>query len=177
MTRLTLLSLIPLLLVFHAYASPAIQQVSLEANGPVRTTASWGYQDCGLPTDPIQLDSIEVFPDPPKPGQDLTVKVKGVVKDVIQEGAYADVTVKLGLVKLLQKRFDVCEEARNANASVRCPVQPGPYTVEQTVSLPKEIPKAKFMVNIRGFTTEEEDMICLDLKVDFLPRPHFPRIW
>lgn len=28
-----------------------------------------------------------------------------------QEGAYADVTVKLGLVKLLQKRFDVCEEA------------------------------------------------------------------
>jgi hypothetical protein len=28
-----------------------------------------------------------------------------------QEGAYADVTVKLGLIKLLQKRFDVCEEA------------------------------------------------------------------
>jgi len=28
-----------------------------------------------------------------------------------QDGAYADVTVKLGLVKLLQKRFDVCEEA------------------------------------------------------------------
>jgi hypothetical protein len=29
----------------------------------------------------------------------------------VQEGAYADVTVKLGLIKLLQKRFDVCEEA------------------------------------------------------------------
>ena len=28
-----------------------------------------------------------------------------------QEGAYADVVVKLGLVKLLTKRFDVCEEA------------------------------------------------------------------
>lgn len=28
-----------------------------------------------------------------------------------QEGAYADVTVKLGLIKLIQKRFDVCEEA------------------------------------------------------------------
>lgn len=28
-----------------------------------------------------------------------------------QEGAYADVTVKLGLIKLLQKTFDVCEEA------------------------------------------------------------------
>lgn len=30
---------------------------------------------------------------------------------LLQWGAYADVTVKLGLIKLLQKRFDVCEEA------------------------------------------------------------------
>lgn len=29
---------------------------------------------------------------------------------VLQEGAYADVVVKLGLIKLLTKRFDVCEE-------------------------------------------------------------------
>lgn len=28
-----------------------------------------------------------------------------------QEGAYADVTVKLGLIKLLHKQFDLCEEA------------------------------------------------------------------
>lgn len=28
-----------------------------------------------------------------------------------QEGAYADVTVKLGLIKLLQKEFDLCQEA------------------------------------------------------------------
>jgi hypothetical protein len=28
-----------------------------------------------------------------------------------QEGAWADVSVKLGLVKLLQKEFDLCEEA------------------------------------------------------------------
>ena len=29
----------------------------------------------------------------------------------LQEGAYADVIVKIGLVKLLQKEFDLCEEA------------------------------------------------------------------
>jgi hypothetical protein len=28
-----------------------------------------------------------------------------------QEGAYADVTVKIGLIKLLHKRFDLCQEA------------------------------------------------------------------
>lgn len=28
----------------------------------------------------------------------------------MQEGSYADVVVKLGLIKLLTKRFDICEE-------------------------------------------------------------------
>jgi len=31
----------------------------------------------------MQIDSLEVFPDPPKPGQDLTVKVKGTVTETI----------------------------------------------------------------------------------------------
>ncbi|KAF8622885.1 hypothetical protein AX15_006650 [Amanita polypyramis BW_CC] len=169
MARFAILSLIPLFLALCACATPTVPQFSLNPDGPVRTTSSWSYTDCGLPSDPVQVESIEVSPDPPKPGHNLTIKAKGVVTEVINEGAYADVTVKLGLVKLLHKQFDVCEEARKANVSVTCPVQPGPYTVEQTVMLPKEIPRAKFSVNVRAFTAEEEDMLCLDLKVDFFP--------
>jgi hypothetical protein len=30
---------------------------------------------------------------------------------LLQEGAYADVEVKLGLIKLLHKEFDLCQEA------------------------------------------------------------------
>ncbi|KAJ7786418.1 hypothetical protein B0H16DRAFT_1490400 [Mycena metata] len=114
--------------------------------------AGWEYTDCGSPSNPIQIDSIELLPDPPLPGQDLTVKVKALVTDTIEEGASANVV-------LLQKTFDVCEEARNVNASVSCP---------QTIALPKEIPKAKFVVLVRGFTVAEEDMLCLDLKIDFM---------
>lgn len=33
---------------------------------------------------------------------------------------------------------------------------------------------AKFTVAVRGYTVEEEDMMCLDLKVDFMKNP-FPR--
>ncbi|KAF8078541.1 ML domain-containing protein [Lyophyllum atratum] len=137
------------------------------------TTEKWDWKDCGGPSDPIQVESIEVYPDPPQPGKELTVKVKGKATELIEEGAYADVIVKLGLVKLLQKRFDVCDEARNANASVQCPVEPASYIVEQTVALPKEIPRAKFTVNIRGYTVDEDPMLCLDLHVDFMKNP-FP---
>jgi hypothetical protein len=73
------------------------------------------------------------------------------------------VTVKLGLVKLLHKQFDLCEEAcvilslnhaamfrnkifsRKAKLEVQCPVQPGAYNVSQTVALPKQIPKGVYV--------------------------------
>ncbi|CAA7266519.1 unnamed protein product [Cyclocybe aegerita] len=159
------------------------EQHPMKVDRPVHTMDGWSYEDCGLDTDPVQIQSIEVFPDPPKPGEDLTVRVKGTTSEPIVDGAYADVVVKLGMVKLLSKTFDVCDEARNANASLQCPVKPGEYTVEHTVALPKEIPKAKFTVDVMGFMNEgEEDedpepMLCLRLRVDFMKNPFPHKLW
>jgi len=135
----------------------------------VHTNTVWSFTDCGLPTDAIAIKSLKIDPDPPKPGQKLTIYASGTVKQIIDEGAYADVIVKLGLIKLLTKRFDVCEELRNANATLQCPVQPGDYDIVQSVDLPREIPRAKFMVQARAFTQPPEtDMACADISIDFL---------
>ncbi|KAF7349894.1 ML domain-containing protein [Mycena venus] len=72
-------------------------------------------------------------------------------------------------IKLLDKTFDICEEARNANATVSCPVQPGAYSIVQTVELPKEVPKLKYVINVRGYTVDEDAMACVDLTVQFKP--------
>ncbi|KAL1737332.1 ML domain-containing protein [Schizophyllum commune] len=175
--RLSLLSLVassPALL--GAASSVDSEQVRIQ-DGDVRTLESWAYTDCGVPTDAIQLKSIEVSPDPPKPGEQLTVTVNAEVQEQIEEGAYADVVVKLGRIILLKKTFDICEEARKAEADVQCPVEKGPYTVVQTVDLPKEIPKAKFTVSVRGYTHEDDDMACVDLQVDFTSKPFFGFGW
>ncbi|GMK59012.1 hypothetical protein CspeluHIS016_0700270 [Cutaneotrichosporon spelunceum] len=178
--RLSLLSLVPLATSAAASLTGSALDlvagviggnVQLPVDGPVHTFASWRYVDCGLPTDPLQIESIKLSPDPPKPGKELEVKVQASALEQIEEGAYADVTVKLGLIKLVQKQFDLCEEARKANASVQCPVKEGPYTVVQKVDLPKEIPKAKFVVNIRAYTVDDDDLACLDLVVDFMEPP------
>jgi hypothetical protein len=118
------------------------------------------YDTIGEPSDAVEIKSLEVDPDPPKPGHKLTIYASGTVKETIdvrqcsfclvlfllslptflllsrhfvipspalisyknvsdlwslfsrvrQEGAYADVVVKLGLVKILTRRFDICEE-------------------------------------------------------------------
>ncbi|EKM78708.1 hypothetical protein AGABI1DRAFT_114313 [Agaricus bisporus var. burnettii JB137-S8] len=157
-----------------ATANPFGHQIPLSASGSddtVTTFAGWGYENCGSPTDLVQIESIAISPDPPQPGKDLTVTVNGIATDVVQAGAYADVTVKLGLIKLLKKEFDVCEEAHNANLTIQCPVQPGSYEVRHTVALPKEIPPAKYKVEVEGYTADDDPLLCLKLTVDFMKRP------
>ncbi|KAF8832417.1 hypothetical protein HHX47_DHR1001974 [Lentinula edodes] len=151
-------------------AASSVTQTPLDA--VENFSDKWSWKDCGMETDPIRIQSIEISPDPPLPGKPLTVKVTGTASEVIEEGATADVTVKLGLIKLLSKTFDVCEEARNANASVQCPVEKGQYVVEQTVDLPKEIPPAKFIIHIDGYTVDVDDLMCMDLTIDFTKK-HF----
>lgn len=63
--------------------------------------------------------------------------------------------------------------------------------VEHTVALPKEIPRgesstltqclyrsdlfslAKFTISARGYTVDDDDLFCVDLKVDFMKKPFF----
>lgn len=79
---------------------------------------------------------------------------------------------------------------RNAQTDVQCPVEEGHYVVEQTVALPKEIPQgampsslscchsnlfviAKFTINARGYTVDDDDLFCIILKVNFMKGPFF----
>ncbi|CAK5269060.1 unnamed protein product [Mycena citricolor] len=135
---------------------------------------SWSYEDCGNESDPVSITSISVSPDPPKIGQDLTVSVAFEVTQLVEEGAFADVLVKVGRIKLLNQRFDLCEEGRKANASVSCPVEPGNYVITQTVELPKETPKLRYVINVQGWTKAEKALACVDLGVYFRP---FFQVW
>jgi len=175
MPRLSILAGLIITLAPLLALSTSEQQTEFVAE-PVHASKGVEWKDCGQPTTVIRVKSIEVSPDPPQPGQNMTIKVKGLAQETIEWGAYADVTVKLGLIKLLQKRFDVCEEARDADASIQCPVEPGEYEVEQTVALPEQVPKAKFLVQVRGFTVEEADMVCVNIEVDFF-KALFANMW
>ncbi|KAI0035671.1 ML domain-containing protein [Vararia minispora EC-137] len=132
----------------------------------------WSYKDCSLETDLVQLTSVSMTPEPPKAGQNQTVAVKANILNVIEEGAYAVVEVKFGVIRILNRTFDICDEARRANASIQCPVLPGYYEIEQTVALPRGIPPSKFKASIRGYSVLDEDLLCGVATVDFSPFRH-----
>jgi len=150
-----------------AFVNQALGVASSYLDGP-RAQSKWSWESCGEDSDPIVINEIQVSPDPPEVGEDLTVTVTGTANEPIQEGAFADVAVKLGLIKLLSKTFDLCEEARKANMTVQCPVEEGTYTVTQTVALPKEIPRVKFKIEVEGYTVDEDPLMCLELSVNFM---------
>lgn len=127
----------------------------------------WAWFDCGTADDAVQVTSIKISPDPPQPGQNLTVYATGIVYDEIASGSTVNVQVKIGSIKLLTKELDICDEAEKADADIQCPVSEGEYTVAQSVPLPDQIPPAKFNIHVEGQTATEQSLLCLDLTVDF----------
>ncbi|KAI0639779.1 ML domain-containing protein [Trametes polyzona] len=133
-----------------AAASPIDEQHILGSSSSLAPGKDWDWTDCGTDSHIVHIKSIEVTPDPPKRGEDLTITVEGVADQDVQDGAYADVTVKVGVIKILQKEFDICEEAQKANASIQCPVEKGNHKVVQSVTLPKEIPPGMCALFLSG---------------------------
>ncbi|KDQ20250.1 hypothetical protein BOTBODRAFT_101794, partial [Botryobasidium botryosum FD-172 SS1] len=124
----------------------------------------------GSPDDLLQLQSLTVSPDPPQPGRNLTIMASALVREEIEDGAYAHVLVKAGPIMVLSKQFDLCAEAEKANFSLLCPVKPGQYDIVHSVELPREVPFGKFTIQVQALAADDAPMFCLNAKVDFSPR-------
>jgi hypothetical protein len=114
MARLAFLALIfvSLFVATNANLLVSSQQPVANQDSVVHIAESWTWEDCGqlfctpftqhtaqallsfqgLPTDAIQIESIRVSPDPPKPGQDLTVTVEATAEDEIEVRSQAPVS-------------------------------------------------------------------------------------
>lgn len=50
----------------------------------------WVWSSCGQPDDVVEVKSIDVSPDPPVPGKNMTVKARGIVKSTIKVSTTKD---------------------------------------------------------------------------------------
>ncbi|MEV8017284.1 ML domain-containing protein [Streptomyces sp. NPDC086554] len=138
---------------------------------------SWSYSNCGLESDALQIQSVTASPDPLDAKESSRFTIKGFAQEPIEEGAYADVVIKLGLIKILSKRFDLLEELRRdqfftlVSPASTSPLPKGEIELTFTPPLPNPTPQAKFSVSLRAFTVDDEDLACLDFKLDYMKRP------
>lgn len=114
-------------------------------------------------TDLIDIQSLVIAPNPPQRGQNLTITASGIVKEDIVEGAYVEVEVKYGLIRLLRQSLDLCEQTEKVDLT--CPIKEGTVSLERVVELPQAIPPGKYTVNAKVYTADDREITCLVAKV------------
>ncbi|WTC75278.1 ML domain-containing protein [Streptomyces anulatus] len=109
---------------------------------------TWRYTDIGRDTDPLIINSITATPDAPQPGSPWKLAINATVLETIKEGAYLDVTVKLGLINLLQKRYDLFECLNGKHPEIPLtlddkqvgPIEKGKVDMTLALNLKREVP-------------------------------------
>lgn len=74
-------------------------------------------------------------------GTTLVINAKGTVKDTILDGAYVNLEVKYGYIRLISTQADLCKEIKNVD--LECPIEKGRLSITKSVELPKEIPPVR----------------------------------
>ena len=71
-------------------------------------------------------------------GSNLTIEAVGTFAEDIEEGAYVNLQVKYGLIRLINTKEDLCAQLKNLDKP--CPLKEGETTITKEVDLPAQIP-------------------------------------
>ncbi|RKO89185.1 ML domain-containing protein [Blyttiomyces helicus] len=153
--RSTALLLLPILALASPVAAASFQWPLFPSSG----SAILGVTDCGQPTDVFHLDSLTLTPDPPKRGEPLVVSLNGTLDADLAQGAYGDVKVKLGFIKLVELRIDVCEELGKIDEP--CPKKEGPLVISHSADIPRELPPGKYRIDIDVTNFDDKHLACI----------------
>lgn len=115
----------------------------------------------------LTLELVTIDPNPPVKGENLTFAATGVLAKDVGDGAYVDVDVRYGFIRLIHQRFDLCEEITKVD--LECPINKGKQTIKKQVEIPEEVPPGKYTVIAKAFTADDEFITCLGAVVEFPP--------
>ncbi|CAG7936291.1 unnamed protein product [Penicillium nalgiovense] len=137
-------------------------QASLKANDnekyPVKGENPLQY--CAKPDNyKLEIESVDLAPNPPLPGQKLTISAKGILLERIEKGATVNLEVKWGLITLIKQTVDLCDELKNVD--LECPLEKGEMVLTKEVDLPKQIPPGKYSVLADVYNKEQNQITCL----------------
>ncbi|GME83649.1 unnamed protein product [Ambrosiozyma monospora] len=115
----------------------------------------------------LKLTKVDLTPNPPLRGENLTITAAGTLKEPIEQGAYVDVDVTYGYIKLIHQTYDLCEQL--PNVEMECPIKQGYQELTKQVEIPDEVPPGKYTVVARAYTEDDELITCLTAVVEFPP--------
>lgn len=113
----------------------------------------------------LDLQEVIIDPSPPAKGQNLTFTATGFLSKDIEDGAYVEVDVRFGFIRLIHQTYDLCEQVENVD--LECPIKKGKQVITKEVEIPAEVPPGKYVVNARAFDKNDVLITCLTATVEF----------
>ncbi|KAI0132560.1 ml domain-containing protein [Xylariales sp. AK1849] len=115
--------------------------------------------------DIVEISSVDLLPNPPEAGSELVIRAAGTVFETIEDGAYINLVVKYGLIRLVNTKADLCEQMEKAD--MKCPIEKGVLQVTKSVEIPKEVPPGRYTVHAEVINANEKPIACLEASVSF----------
>ena len=123
-------------------------------------------QYCADPADYIlSIDYVNLDPNPPTPGANLSVVASGTFSKDVEAGAKVFLQIKYGLITLIKQEADLCDQIGNVDLS--CPLKKGAMNLTKEVAIPKQVPPGKYTVLADVYTVDEEKVTCMEATVFF----------
>lgn len=146
--------------VQHLLGAPSAKDDPIPGDSPLELCDSYSPQI-------LALKSVILSPNPPERGENLTIIATGTLSKSIVKGAYVDVDVDYGLIKLIHTTYDLCDELPNVD--MKCPIEKGYYELTKQVAIPDQVPPGQYSVVARAYTKEDELITCLSGQMEFPP--------
>ncbi|KAI4135366.1 MAG: hypothetical protein LQ347_000732 [Umbilicaria vellea] len=160
--------LLPLLLPVLATSKSVSfgKQETLIVDGSLKVPGANPLKFCQDPSDNIlAIQNVNLAPNPPTPGNTLSIEAVGLFSQDIEKGAYINLSVKYGLITLIRQTADLCEQLKNVDQD--CPVKKGETKITKDVELPKQIPPGTYSVLADVYTVDDDRITCLEATVVF----------
>lgn len=113
----------------------------------------------------LEIKHLSIDPNPPAKGQNLTIEASGYLYEDVEEGAYIEVEVRYGYIRLISQTLDLCEQSEQVDWS--CPIKAGDLKLNKQIELPNEIPPGKYVAVARAYTVDDDLITCLLTTVTF----------
>ncbi|KAI0014335.1 ML domain-containing protein [Xylariaceae sp. FL0662B] len=141
------------------------QEIVVNAAEKVPGDSPLEFCDSDHSKDIVKIESVDLLPNPPESGAELVIRATGTVFETISDGAYVNLVVKYGLIRLLATKADLCEQIQNVD--LECPIEKGVLSITKSVDIPKEVPPGTYNVYAEVINADETPITCLQATVTF----------
>ena len=116
----------------------------------------------------FELHSIEVVPDPPQRTRRIAVRIRGHLREDLEEGD-VEYTARYGGLQVVTAQVDGCQKLAEEQSLPQCPIRAGAKDIAYATDIPWFVPPGQYTVDVESRTRPGNRRIfCLQIEAPIL---------